>query len=340
MSLLFIEGFDHYGTTGPHTVGYQGKWVSGSTSGVSNPGRTGPGCLRFSVDTIVSKPLAVVGNGGVIGVAIYLTSYQGYDVCAFRENTITHMSIRIEGDGRFSVWRGSTQLAVSTKLLAQNSWYYLEFKAVIDDVTGSYEVRVDGVPEATLTTPGPVDTRNGGTGQWDRIALSYYTGFMDDIYVVDLNGAPPRNNFLGPCKVETLFPQTDAVAVGTHQGLTPVGTADHGNNVDEQNPSTADYNYSATVGVKDTYNFPSLSLSGTIYGIQTNLLVSKSDSANRQVCAVVRTAGIDADGANVSPLTTYSYMSEIRQLDPNAGSPIEWTSGAVAGMEAGMKITI
>jgi hypothetical protein len=192
-----------------------------------------------------------------------------------------------------------------------------------------------------LKTTIPTDTRNLGTGQWDRIGFYYYAyAFIDDVYVVDLNGAAPRNNFLGPCRVETLFPQTDAIAVGSNQGFVPVGSADHGGNVDEQNPNMADYNYSATVGVKDTYNYPTLSLSGVVYGIQTNLHVQKSDAAARQVCPVVRTGGVDVDGANVSPLTNFSYFSQVWPQNPNAGTPIDWTSGAVAAMEAGMKITV
>jgi hypothetical protein len=143
-------------------------------------------------------------------------------------------------------------------------------------------VRIDGVTEVALTASG-VDTRNAGTGLWDRVGLGCNSGsttftYYDDFYVCDTSGSAPRNTFLGPVtKVETLYPQTDGVAAGSNAGLTPSTGTDHGALVDETPPNQTDYNSSATVGAKDTYNYPSMALTGVILGIQTNLYCQKSD---------------------------------------------------------------
>src|SRR4030095_5489947 len=217
------------------------------------------------------------------------------------------------------------------------NWYYLELRAVIHDTAGVYEERGDGLTDLLATG---VDTRDGGTaGQWNCVGIngaysSYF--YADDFYVCD--GSGTRNNtFLGSVLSETLWPQTGAVAPGSNTGLTPSTGTDHGALVDENPPNTTDFNYSATVGAKDTYNYPAVTLPGAILGVQTNLYVAKSDAAARTVCAVVRTGDTDDEGVPVSPLTSYGYFWETREVNPATGLP--WTTAEVNAIEAGMKVT-
>jgi hypothetical protein len=344
MALLFFDGFDHYGTNGnPVTLG---KWASGGAgTPTAQPTavRTGSHALSFPNQNyeVISKALPASG-GVVVGFALYqvAASTNSSDLLQVREGSTVHLALAATTGQLLVVKRGSTVLATGTTVLPLNSWTYIELKATIHDTTGSYEVRIDGVSEAALTASG-VDTRNAGTtGQWDRIDVRGIVGgnqYIDDLYVCDQSGAAPRNTFLGSVKVETLYPQTDAVAAGSNAGLTPSTGTDHGALVDETTPNTSDYNSSPTVGLKDTYNYPSLTLTGTILGIQTNLYMAKSDAVARQVCAVVRAGGIDYDGANVSPLTTFSYFSEVRAQNPNTAA--DWTSSDIASLQAGMKVT-
>lgn len=341
MALLFMDGFDHYGNS-TVIVGL-GKWITGGTILANTPARTGSNSVRGTGGAVCGSKILPASGGAVIGFAYQLIGVFGAgDLFQIIEGAIVHMAIGVTAGGLLTVKRGATVLATGTTVLSTSSWYYIEFKVVIDDINGSYEVRIDGVTEAALTNTGPVDTRNvGTTGQWDRVQMvfSLASGFayFDDVYICDLSGAAPRNNFLGTIKIESLLPQTDAVAVGSNTGLTPSTGTDHGALVDETTPNTTDYNGSATVGVKDTYQYPNMILSGTIYGIQTNLYIAKSDAAARQVCAVVRHNSVDTDGANVSPLTTYSYFSEVRALKPDASA---WTVADINAIQAGMKVTV
>jgi hypothetical protein len=342
MALLFLDGFDHFGSVGDPVA--TGKWASGSSLSTQPVPRTGTHALRLvtpGTGEIISKGLPASG-GVVVGVAVQLsaTSAGTADLLQVREGVTVHLAVGLTAGMLLTVKRGATVLATGTTVLALNTWYYLELKGTIDDTTGSYAVRIDGVAEAALTATG-VDTRNGGaTGQWDRVRLGCLATntYVDDLYVCDTSGAAPRNTFLGVCKIETLYPQTDAVAAGSNAGLTPSTGTDHGALVDEPAPNTSDYNSSPTVGLKDTYNYPSLSLTGTILGVQTNLYVAKSDAAARQVCAVVRAGGTDYDGANLAPLTTFSYFSEVRAQNPNTAA--DWTSADIANLQAGMKVTV
>ena len=341
MALLIFDGFDHYGVSASPA---SGVWAeNNNVLTVAAPVRTG----THSIDAIsngtyiVTKPL-VTSGGAIVGFAFYLSGAitVGTDILQIREGTTVHMAVALTTGNLFIVKRGTTTLLTGTTVIVSGAWYHIALKTVIHDTTGSYELRVDNVTE--LSQSG-IDTRNAGTGIWDRVLLqgtSSGDNFFDDFYVCDMSGSAPRNDFLGAVKVETIYPQTDAVAVGSNAGLTPSTGTDHGALVDETTPNTTDYNSASVVGLKDTYQYPAMTLTGTVYGVQTKMLAAKSDTAPRQVCPVVRMAGVDTDGTNVTLSTTFVYYDQVWAQNPNAGSPIEWTTGDIASIQAGMKITV
>jgi hypothetical protein len=354
MALLFCEGFDHYGTM---TASDLGKWNSASsmTSFVaSNPvPRTGQYCLRVSqTNSGVLSTLYYTTSGGVVmGMALYFenvawgTHTPAYDVFDVRELPVgpgasyTHVAVSMAADRRLVAKVGATVVGTGTTVIQTGQWYYLEFKATIS-ASGSFEVRLSGETEILLSG---INTKNGGTGVWTHARIGKPISgpdmFIDDFYLCDTSGPAPQNTFLGMPKVETLFPQTDAVAGGSNAGLTPSTGTDHGALVDEIPPNTTDYNSSATVGVKDTYNYPPRALTtGAIFGVQTNPYAAKSDTSGRQYCSVIRTGGADYDGqilqAQATP--TYQYFSEVWSQNPNTLTA--WTTADIAAIQAGMKI--
>lgn len=343
MALLFFDGFDHQGVGRMDT---QGKWGGNSDSNVvpqTAVVRTGTHAARASGVSYIlwTKPYATSG-GAVVGMAFQYQLggiYSDHNFFEIREGSIVHLALGMDANQRLTVKGGvsSPVLATGTTILSPNAWYYLEFKAIIHDTAGSYEVRIDGVQEVALTASG-VDTRNGGTGVWNWVTVSSASNaawYMDDFYLCDTSGAPPRNNFLGPVHVETLYPQTDAVAAGSNAGLTPSTGTDHGAMVDENPPVTTDYNGSATVGVKDTYNYPPMTFTGTIFGIQTNLYAAKTDTSGRQVCAVIRVGGSDTDGPPKPVGTTFAYASDVWSQKPDLSN---WTPADIATLQVGMKV--
>jgi len=336
MALLFMDSFDHYGTGGDPAA--LGKWATITVGSVNNTNsRTGTFSLRFSASSgeITSKPLTVSG-GFVVGVAIYnTTSFNtNNDIIQIQEGSTVQLAVSITNTGLLQVKRSTTVLQTGTKVLNINSWYYIEFKGTIHDSTGSYELRIDGVTELSATG---VDTLSSGTN-WNCVsfgALSGNLSYIDDVYICDTSGAAPRNTFLGLIKIECLLPQTDAVSAGTDRGFTPSTGTDHGALVDEVPPNTTDYNFSSIVS-KESYQFPAMTLSGTVLGLQTNLFVSKSDSSPRVVCATIRMPITDYDGASVNPTTSFTYLTEIRPVNPFTSG--EWTVADVNSAQAGMKV--
>ena len=346
MALLFIDGFDHYGN---NAIVATRKWTQSGSGGVNGPvaGLTGSAMQFYgghpSSGFGIIKLMPTPGDVFFLGFAVRWSGSgpPQREFIWFREGSVEHITIGITTGSLLYVKRGATVLATATThALLFDAWYYIEVKIVIHDTTGSVEVRIDGVTvtfNASLTN---IDTREGGTGIVDNFALSggfggggdpYIT--VDDLYLCDDAGGAPRNTFLGVVKAESLMPQTGN---GTNVGLTPSTGTDHGALVDEVPPNTTDYNSSPTVGAKDTYNYPSMTLTGTVLGIQTNLYAAKSEVGLRQVCPVIRTGGADTDGVTVSPLTTFGYFSQVWEQKPGA---TEWTIADVNALEVGMKVT-
>lgn len=353
MALLFIDGFDHCaadpalggGTAGTNANAWLTKWGAGDaflSHAKSGPVRTGTGSLKlwYSNYSVLSRNF-VTSGACIIGFAFYNEAMTDADGPFFylREGSINHVRLEFSLSHLRLVRGDGVVLQTGPSSLVANNWYYLELKVLVGEAgVGTWELHLDGVTELA----GSGDTRNGGSGTWDRFLLlgtgSNADLHLDDLYLCDASGV--RNNtFLGPVRVQTLLPQPDTIAPGTHAGLTPSTGVDHGALVDEVPPNVSDYNSSAIFGSKDTYQYASLTMQGDVLGIQTNLYAAKADAAPRTVCTVVRTGGQEFDSPNVSPLTTFSYFPRVWESNPSALPNTPWTPADIAAIEVGMKIT-
>lgn len=336
-----LHHYDGFDTSGSGLTAHLTRYASSANFSVDvNNFRSGTAACSFSssAGNLVTKNFAATG-GAVIGIAYRPVSFAADDIIQVREGTTVHMTLSVDATGKLVVKRGSTVLVTGTSTLVTNNWCYLELKTIIDDVNGSYEVRFNGAIVTELSNAGPVDTRNAGTtGQWNNIQLNAIsTEQYDDWYICDTNG--PRNmDFLGPVKIALLIPVTDVTEIGSNQGLIPSAGTDHGAMVDDHPPLNTDYNYSSVVGAKDTYNYTALTLTGPVIAVQTHLWAAKSDIGTRTICPVVRTGGADYDGANVTPLTSFAFYSQIWDLSPAPGNPA-WVTADINAIQCGMKIT-
>jgi hypothetical protein len=337
MALLFMDSFDHYGSGGGSGARVILKWDSGAVNGNLVAGRTGNAAALFNGDNLTK--LLPAGTSFILGFAWRLPQLNAsIDHLQFLEGATQHITVRVNTSGFLVVTRGGTILATATSSpMAITSWYYVEVKVVIHDTTGSVVCHVDGVAvtfDASLTG---IDTRNGGTGLVDRVTLNGNSNSpflqFDDLYICDTSGTT-NNGFLGICVIEALLPQ---VGNGDLTALTPSTGTDHGALVDE-NPANddTDYNTGDTAGQTDCYNYPSLALTGTILGVQTDLYARKTDAGARTIAPVFRIASTTYPGTAVAPTTTYKYLPAIAELNPATG--LAWTSADITALQAGMKI--
>lgn len=334
MTLLFIDGFDHYVADD-----LLEKWnLRGGSFEVlgSNYGRFGGQGVRFyATNGYLSK--LILGNKSTIyfGGAFYkdspgATGSAAYGMIHFDdESTVEQVSVRLNPSYGFSVYRGDATLLGSSadSLVTDQKWYYLEVKVTISNTVGVVEVKLNGTQIINLTSQ---DTKNGS----DYIAYVVIRGevvnkyfYFDDIYIDDAQ-------FHGDCRVRTFMPDAD----GNSADFTRSTGSNDYECVDEaQSNGDTDYISSDTLNHKSIFGITTGSL-GTVQGIQLNNHCRLDEAGSRKITPIIRSNSTDYSGTETDAISaTYSIEHEIWELDPDDSNV--WTQTKLEAAEFGLEIT-
>ena len=339
MSLVFCDGFDHYGTADIlKKWSAQTVWLS--TPSIITGGRNGGNRLNVA-ETGVSALAHVTLNfqSATTLIAGFFYSFGpgsagGRSVIQFRSGTTVQCSVGVYADGRVFISNAAgSQVGVSTTTVA-SAGLYIEVKVTFADA-GAFELRINGAAEASGTD----DFKNGAApASVDNIRLGHLTpnsgvasGF-DDFYLCNSLGAV-NNDFLGDCRVDVIRPN----GAGNYSQFAPA----EGVNwecVDDAAPNTTDYVGSTTIGHRDSYALENLTAldEPTIYAAQVLVAANKGNSGFRQIRPFVRSGGVDGDGAVATLGTSQNYAAHIYELNPNGD--VAWTETTVNAMEAGVAV--
>jgi len=340
MALRFIDGFDHYTTV----ASYAYKYASYSASVAPTVGRrsnSNAARLANYGNEYLQKTLDDQTTW-IVGFA-YKRDYASNDekpILQLRDNTgSVQVALCLHAvDGLLRLWRGdqSTLLATSTSAIPLNTWCYIELKTFINDTTGTLELRVNGTTVATYTG----DTKQSssiGTARSIRLGGGVYTssyyGWIDDLYVCDGTGTT-NNDFLGDCRVDTLYPN----GAGNSAQFTPTGSTNNWENVkDTTIDEDTTNNASATAGQIDSFAFTDLSnLGSSVFGVQNNLLAKKDDAGTRTLRSVTRIGSTNYESGDFSLGTTYLDYVQLQETNPSTAAA--WTVDAINGAEFGYKV--
>lgn len=344
MALLWIEGFEGIGSTdgaapSPSLI-VERKYPTSPYPGqyrLLRPGRVAGHSLEFTAGWPDIRTGSLTTNATmVVGFGYYFTALQNAKIIGLYDGTQQGMNVRLTSAGELAVYRDATSLATTSGLgLAINTWYYIEFKVVCDDSTGSYELRVDVT--SRLSASG-IDTKAGSHTYHDRfqmVGLSSGACRLDDIYILDGSGSA-NNDFLGKRRVVGLFPTSDVVG---YQDFTCSSGSDHYALVDE-NPVNDDTDYieSSMTGHKDLWNHSALSGTGTsIAGIQINSMARESDATSLSLSTLIKSVATeDAGSAEVIASANYRYLKRISETDPATG--VAWTVSGLNSAQFGVKV--
>jgi len=272
----------------------------------------------------------------VVGFGYYVTGLQNTKIIGLYDGTQQGMNVRLTSAGELAVYRDNTSLATTSGLgLAINTWYYIEFKVVCNDTTGSYELRVDGTSK--LSASG-IDTKAGSHAYHNIFQMpgpSSGACRFDDLYILDGSGSA-NNDFLGKRRVVGLFPASD---VGGYQEFTCSSGSDHYALVDE-NPVNDDTDYveSSTTGHKDLWNHSALSGTGTsIAGIQINTMAKESDATSMTLNTLIKSGATeDAGTGEVIASASYKVLRRISETDPATG--VAWTVSGLNAAQFGVNV--
>ncbi len=343
MALLWIEGFEGFGTTtgGPPrpTGALARKYINivRESSMSIEAGRISGYCLRIWGNTDrLSTPVLTSNTTMTAGVAFRSDGGADYRILSFYDGAQEGMNIRLDyATGEMSIWRYNTRLDTTVGLNIQvDTWYYVELQVTCDSVAGAYEVRVG--TNAVLSGSG-VNTQAGGNAYHDRVKLypaSVGEFDWDDIYVCDSTGSD-NNDFLGNCKVTAIFPDGDDTA----NWATSTPSANHWENVDE-NEADEDTSYveEDTVNVTDLYDYGALPAGdASLFGIQINTECRETDANSFDIKLPVDSNGTQSDGAGLTIGTTdWVTKTRLVETDPDTGNL--WTLSAVNAAKFGIKV--
>jgi len=327
MTVVFMEGFDHYNAT--QMVTYK-NWAT-NQGWAMQTGRFGGQAWYNGQGSTNSHALPGSYTELIFGAAGKMVDHDAANAFALYSSGTVVVKVLPVASGPNYVWKivnsAGTTLATGTTPIALSTWYYLELRVVVSATVGTVELRLNGSTTAECSATGV----NTGALSINTVAASGNQFHYDDMYCVDPNsGSAPTNTWLGDVRVETLLPTSN----GNSTAWTGVYTA-----VDEGGAANddTDYIYSSTPGDKETYGLSDLSVTnGTVYAVQANLTARKDDAGSRTIAPVLRVGGTDYDGTTTGGLAAsyLDYKQLYERLDPSGAA---WTVSTVNAMEAGVK---
>lgn len=342
MALLFMDGFDHYDDD---ELAY--KWDSAYyalpyssyyTIEQTTPRRAGSSYLKLeSGGRWIQKNIAFGDNTAIIGFAFYRPNPNANFTYFINTNQFT---LVLNTDGSFSFYEGAYNGVLlgtsAVGLVSPNVWYYIELKVVVDNSAGSFEVRLNGT---NVLSDSGVDTQDDATSVISYVILGKNGTFGDDVYFDDLyvcdGTGSSHNDFLGDCKVDTVFPS----AAGNYSQWTPSGEASNYLCVDETVPNDdTDYVTTNISGEIDTYNFGNLvDYSGeTIHAVALNTCKKKDDVGFISSYPVIRIGASDYSGELMNTYESYHYQQEVWETNPDDSQA--WEGEDVNSGEFGIKM--
>ena len=336
MTLLWIDGFDHYSYDQMGDKGYiysngTGDIASGfarfSGQGVRN---IAPGTYFFEKVLGANKSTVYMGiafqkyEAGAVAYSATVPSFRFKD-----EDGVTQVRINATPTNKFAVYQGDGTLLGTTAVntYEDQKWHFFEFKITISATVGVVEIRKD---ETTILNLTAQDTKNGS----DYIRSVYINGlsngittYFDDLYIDDAQ-------FHGNCRVQVFLPDADG---NSSQFTRSTGSNDY--ECVDDNPSNdgTDYISSSTVTNKSIFGITTGVL-GTVKGIQLNNHCRVSEPGLRKITPVIRSNSTDYDGTETGAVTAgYRFESEIWETDPDDSQV--WTQTKLEAAEFGLEVS-
>lgn len=274
MSLMFVDGFDHYqdllakwDAFQPENTGTAGSFI-GILPAI---GRGGGGALKFlAVSNLGAiwafKHLASNQVTLFIGFAVNITygnATISSQLLSVLDGATEQVSLWMTSAGKFFFQRGGglagggTNIgSTSTAGITFNSWHYLEVQITINSSTGVASLHIDGVSALNQTG---LNTNNSGVAQINMIMAGiigssngYGTGItvlFDDLYVLNTSGSV-NNTYLGNTQIKGLLPtgngstlnyaQNEAVWVANTETYKGHRIKDSNGNIQEVTTVTSD----------------------------------------------------------------------------------------------------
>lgn len=322
MALVFVDSFDHY-TTAEMT----GKWDTVRGAVIQNlVVRSGLQAVQTGQSTSFQKTLPAVTQY-TTGFAFQKTKTPSafQQILWFLDDGgVIQCRVYLNANDTISLVVGATVVATSTYQLPSAAWHYIEVQLLVNNTTGSFICKVDGVTVVTFTG------NTFGSGNHQNISLINYSAsisdsflnlYWDDLYITDASNTSGVGNtgFLGDKRICCLFTR----AAGSNAAWTPNPNVANFLNVQENLPGNdgdTSYNATLTVNAIDSFLFQAIPFSsGVIQGVQ-EVLCARIDDAGPHTIQGFCKSGAFANvvGPTFTVPANYGYtMHFVQENDPN-----------------------
>jgi hypothetical protein len=331
MSIVFMDGFDHY-TTGDIAKKWDEKWINHGDIYIQNViKRNGAQALKLSGGAFSG------GHGGIIKyipttntavVGFWINKTSGYTkFLYFMDGGTIQIRLTNNSDGSLSVHRKDTLLATSVAgLITLGIPLHIQMKVVFSKTVGSIEVRVNELTVINLINVNTCDSPNEYCTNIRLLAYDRSVNvYIDDFWIDD-------TDFNGDLAIETLYPN----GAGSNTSWIPSAGLGH-ECVDEAlfNEDT-DYISSVTVDAVETYAYADPSLIGAIKAIQQTIIARRDEDGTNKIAPVVKVGETIQVGSTVPLVLPYTFNSVIYNTNPADSQA--WEIVDLNGAEFGVKI--
>jgi hypothetical protein len=345
MALLWIDGFEGYGTTvgaAPAPTGICGRKypnVNSESSMRVRDGRFSGRAISFAHITCrLATPGLTTDDTLIVGVAVKRTNTRWIPIVDFYQGSFRGMHLQVVDNGsEIYVMRNGTVIDTTVGAnIGVDMWHHVEFKVKCHDTNGEYEVKVDGITVASATG---VDTKDGSlSGDYhDVVRLNpsnYSVPYWDDLYICDSTGAQ-NNDFLGNQRVSAIFPGGGDVTADW-ETVVPVGA--HYEAVDEEEvDDDSSYIEDDDSGDRDIWNYGSVPTFGQIQGLQINTDCKETDATDFTLITVIKSGGTEYDDSpQAAGSGDWLTLRRIAELDPDTSAL--WTESGINNAAFGVKV--
>lgn len=344
MALLWIEGFEGFGTTnGAAPAGYDGKYSSVNRVNLTDI-QSGRIAGKSWYANTSSSPHWRTQDLGAFTTAIFGFGFKADQLIGsrtfvrlFEPSDVTGFELRTTQGGQIAAYNWTTLLGTSTNAnMITGRWYFIECKVTISNTTGTVDVKVNETNVLSLTSQ---DTQRGGTAEWRKIQIEGSSVFphnfsFDDWYLCDASGSQ-NNDFLGSIRVDGILPDGDSATINWTPSSGTINSA-----LVDENPHNTDTDYveSSTSTDQDLYDYAAVPTTlNTIHGLQINTIVRETDASDFTLKTLVKSgATTSADTAQAIAGTSYETLHRIVEQDPNTSAA--WTSSGINSAQFGIEV--
>ena len=336
MAIIWIDGYDHYGSTGANLTAGAYAANTGSCVCKNSFSRTGGWCLSSSGSSSANLRKALGSSITAVGIgwSIYFPSLPGTIVELLKFNDASNgnqLTVWLNTTGTIRVTRGTASGTnilgeTASPAISNGSWNHLEIKATFSNTTGTVEIRANEAIVLNLTGLDTVATANVECSQIEIFPTptSSASGGIDDMFIWDTSGTE-NNDFIGDRRVIMLSPSANEA---TQEWTASSGSAYAA--IDDTAPDGDTTYIEADDAVPVTSEFAltdAAATVGAIAAVQTVVCARRVEAVST-VMQVSLLSGGDVDaGASHSIGDAYAYYTDISELNPDTGAP--WTRTAL-----------